>query len=51
MTSEEKREIVKISKSFASGFKDVIGPINGSGWLIVDPLSGWLNFLGYEHMV
>lgn len=23
--------------------------LNGSGWLIVDPLSGYLNFCGYEH--
>lgn len=34
---------------FASGFKDTIGEIAGSGWLIVDPLSGYLNFLGYEN--
>ena len=25
------------------------GSINGSGWLIVDPLSGYLNFLGYKN--
>lgn len=48
MTKEQKAEIVKISKSFANGFKDEI-PLNGSGWLIVDPLSGYLNACGYEN--
>lgn len=49
MTQEEKKEIVKISKSFANGFKSTIGSINGSGWLIVDPLSAYLNAIGYEN--
>lgn len=49
MTEQQKAEIEKIAKEFASGFKDTIGEIAGSGWLIVDPLSGYLNFLGYEN--
>lgn len=51
MTAEEKAEIEKIAKEFASGFKDEIGAIAGSGWLIVDPLSGYLNFCGHENML
>lgn len=49
MTQEQKSEIEKIAKEFASAFKDTIGEIAGSGWLIVDPLSGYLNFCGYEN--
>lgn len=49
MTNEQKAEIEKIAKEFASGFKDRIKEIAGSGWLIVDPLSGYLNFCGYEN--
>jgi hypothetical protein len=49
MTQEIKDEITNISKEFASGFKDTIGEISGSGWLIVDPLSGYLNACGYEN--
>ncbi len=49
MTDETKKEITEISKQFAEGFKDTIGDISGSGWLIVDPLSGYLNFMGYEN--
>lgn len=49
MTKEEKDKIVNISKRFAKGFKSTIGSINGSGWLIVDPLSGYLNSIGYEN--
>lgn len=49
LTDEQKMEIVKISKEFASGFTDIFPTINGSGWLIVDPLSGYLNFVGYEN--
>lgn len=49
MTQQQKTEIEKIAKEFASGFKDTIGEIAGSGWLIVDPLSGYLNFCGYEN--
>lgn len=49
MTSEQKTQIEKIAKDFASGFKPEISEIAGSGWLIVDPLSGYLNFCGYEN--
>lgn len=49
MTKEQKAEITKISKQFAGGFKKTIGGINGSGWLIVDPLSGYLNAMGFEN--
>lgn len=49
MTDKQKIEIEKISKEFASGFKDTIGDISRSGWLIVDPLSGYLNHLGFEN--
>lgn len=49
LTDEQKREITKISRQFASGFKASIPSINGSGWLIVDPLSAYLNFIGYEN--
>lgn len=45
MTIEQKQEIEKISQEFAKG----IGPINDSGWMIVDPLSGYLNYIGYEN--
>lgn len=47
MTREEKKEITEISKQFASGFTGI--EINGSGWLIVDPLSGFLNSCGFEN--
>lgn len=49
MTEQEKTEIQKMAKEFASGFKDTIGDIAGSEWLIVDPLSGYLNACGYEN--
>lgn len=49
MTQEQKLEITRIAKEFASGFKDTVGEIAGSGWLIVDPLSGYLNFIGHEN--
>lgn len=46
MTQERREEITKISKEFASGFKSTIGEISGSGFLIVDPLSSYLNSVG-----
>lgn len=46
MNPEERKEITKISKQFAKGLGF---PINGSRWLIADPLSGYLNALGYEN--
>lgn len=49
MKEEEKVEISRISKEFASGFKPEINEISGSGWLIVDPLSGYLNASGFEN--
>lgn len=49
MTIEEKKEISKISQQFAKGFKSMFGSINGTGWLIVDPLSGYLNACGFEN--
>jgi hypothetical protein len=49
MSNEQKLEITRIAKEFASSFKDTVGEIAGSGWLIVDPLSGYLNFIGHEH--
>jgi hypothetical protein len=49
MTVEEKKEITKISQQFARGFKDMFGTIDGIGWLIVDPLSGYLNSIGFEN--
>ena len=38
-------DYAEISKEFASGFKENIESINGSGWLIVDPLSAFLSSL------
>jgi len=49
MTKEQKSEITKISKEFASGFKEMFGTINNSGWLIVDPLSAYLNASGFKN--
>ena len=49
MTQEEKKEISKISQSFAKGFKEMIGGINGSGWMIADPLSAYLNSCGFNN--
>lgn len=49
ITKEQKQEITKISKQFAKGFSGTIGSINGSGWLIADPLSGYLNACGFEN--
>lgn len=49
MTQEQKNEITKIAKEFASPFKESIGEIAGSGWLIVDPLAGYLNFIGFKN--
>lgn len=46
MTQEQKDEITRISKEFAAGFDFAL---NGSGWLIVDPLSAYLSFGGYEN--
>lgn len=45
MTKEEKKQIKDISKRFAKG----IGEISGSTWLIVDPLSAYLNVCGFKN--
>ncbi len=42
-------KITEIAKEFAEPFANTVGPINGSGWLIVDPLSGYLNMAGYTN--
>lgn len=44
-----KEEITRISKEFAETFYAMTGSINGSEWLIVDPLSAYLNSVGYEN--
>lgn len=49
MTQATKDQITKISKEFSAPFYDMTGGINGSGWLIADPLSGYLNFCGFEN--
>lgn len=49
MNTQTKNEITQAAKEFASAFEDTIGGIKGSGWLIVDPLSGFLNASGYEN--
>jgi len=49
MKKEDQEEITEISKEFALGFKDTIGEIAGSGMLIVDPLGGYLDFVGYKN--
>lgn len=49
MTEQEKKEITKISQQFARGFKGMFTDINNTGWLIVDPLSGYLNAIGFEN--
>lgn len=48
-SEKTKKKITEISKEFASGFKENIESINGSGWLIVDPLSAFLSFSGYKN--
>jgi hypothetical protein len=49
MTDLEKEDIVKAGKAFAKGFKKTIPSINGSGWLIVDPLSAYFSAMGIEN--
>lgn len=45
MTEDFKKQVIEISKSFTKGLN--VGAINGSGWLIVDPLSAYLNACGW----
>jgi hypothetical protein len=49
MNKEKRQEITTISKRFAKGFKTTFPSINGTGWLIVDPLSGYLNACGIKN--
>lgn len=51
MTKKQRDKITKIAQEFYSGFQDTFPTINGTGFLIVDPLSGYLSFEGYEHTV
>lgn len=46
MKTERRFEIETMCREFASGFDF---PIAGSGWLIVDPLSGFLNYQGIRN--
>lgn len=46
MTQEEKDKITDIAKQFHIGMKDMFPTIEGTGWLVVDPLSGYLNACG-----
>ena len=46
MNAEIKLEIEKLSKEFTKGM-DV--EIKGSGFLVVDPLSAYLNFCGFKN--
>jgi hypothetical protein len=48
MTEEKQKEITHISKEFARGLKI---EVKGSGWLIADPLSGYLNFCGHKNVL
>lgn len=49
MTDKTKSEITKISKEFADGMSEMFPEINGTGWLIVDPLAGYLNYIGHKN--
>jgi len=46
MTEQQRTQVTKIAKEFTKGI-DI--PINGSGWLVVDPLSGYLNACGFKN--
>lgn len=49
--NNKQKEITRIAKEFASGFADTVGDISGSEWLIVDPLSAYLNAIGYTNTI
>lgn len=49
MTTEQQTEITEISQQFFSGFKGTFDHIAGTGCLIADPLSAYLNVCGYEN--
>lgn len=46
MTQQEQTKITKLSKEFVEAMG--LG-INGTGWMVVDPLSGFLSMLGHEN--
>lgn len=46
MTPKEKFDIEQITKEFIKGLRF---ELNGSGWLIADPLAGYLNFCGFKN--
>lgn len=46
---EIEQEITRISKEFAQGLTGNTQTIAGTGALIVDPLSAYLNNLGYKN--
>ena len=51
MTQKDKNEITRISKEFAQPILEGFGlsSINGSGWVVVDPLSAYLNACGWKN--
>ena len=51
MNPAQQQEITTIGRRFAEDFRQTVGPINGSQWLIVDPLSAYLDALGYPNAV
>ena len=46
MTTQQKVEIEEISKGFARGLGI---DLKGSGWLVSDPLSAYLNACGFKN--
>lgn len=46
MTNKHKEEIEQISREFTKGLGM---EIKGSGWMVVDPLSGYLNACGFKN--
>ena len=49
MDELKQKEIVKVCQEFTAGFRDTFPTINGSGWLIVDPMSAFLAVGGYPN--
>lgn len=49
MTDLEKEEITRISKEFVSGFEPTFKSINGTGWMIVEPLAAYLETCGFSN--
>lgn len=50
LSIQERLEIVKISKEFTKG---ILGneDIEGTSWVVADPLSAYLSSVGYENML